>query len=88
MRFDATRFLRKPASYTDFHTADIAPYAKRFHMDLVATGILDEKQLLSLFEDGIMLVQGPHISGPGPVRSDLLVEQPAGAAAERRREQA
>src|SRR5690606_19661110 len=48
VRFDATRFLRKPASYTDFHTADIAPYAKRFHMDLVATGILDEKQLLSL----------------------------------------
>ncbi|HEV7276945.1 MAG TPA: EAL domain-containing protein [Devosiaceae bacterium] len=86
VRFDATRFLRQPASFTDFHTADIAPYAKRFHLDLVATGILDEKQLLSLFEDGIVLVQGPHISGPGPVRPDLLVEHPAGAAAERRRE--
>lgn len=86
VRFDATRFLRQPASFTDFHTADIAAYAKRFHLDLVATGILDEKQLLSLFEDGIVLVQGPHISGPGPVRPDLLVEHPAGAAAQRHRE--
>jgi cyclic-di-GMP phosphodiesterase TipF (flagellum assembly factor) len=80
VRFDATRFLRQPETFTDFHTADIAAYAKRFHMDLVATGIVDEQQLLTLFEDGVVLMQGPHISGPGPVRPDLLVERPAGEA--------
>jgi cyclic-di-GMP phosphodiesterase TipF (flagellum assembly factor) len=79
VRFDATRFLRNPETFTDFHTSDIAAYARRFHMDLVATGIIDEQQLLTLFEDGIVLMQGPHISGPGPVRPDLLVERPAGA---------
>jgi cyclic-di-GMP phosphodiesterase TipF (flagellum assembly factor) len=47
VRFDATRFLRRPESFTDFHAADIAAYARRFHMDLVATGIVDEQQLLS-----------------------------------------
>lgn len=85
VRFDATRFLRKPESFTDFHTSDIAAYARRFQIDLIATGIIDEQQLLTLFEDGIQLVQGPHISGPGPVRPDLLVERPAGAGAELRR---
>lgn len=85
VRFDATAFLRRPESFTDFHTADVAAYAKRFHMDLVATGIVDEQQLLTLFEDGIVLMQGPHISGPGPVRPDLLVERPAGDASEPRR---
>jgi len=75
VRFDATRFLRDPESFTDFHTADIAPYVKRFQIELCATGIIDEQQLLSLFEDGIVLVQGPHIGRPGPVRADLVVER-------------
>lgn len=75
VRFDATRFLRQPESFTDFHTADIAPYAKRFQIELCATGVIDEQQLLSLFEDGITLVQGPHIGRPGPVRADLVVER-------------
>jgi cyclic-di-GMP phosphodiesterase TipF (flagellum assembly factor) len=75
VRFDATRFLRNPESFTDFHTADIAPYAKRFQVELCATGVIDEQQLLSLFEDGIVLVQGPHVGRPGPVRADLLVER-------------
>lgn len=86
VRFDATRFLRNPEDFTDFHTGDIASYARRYHIDLVATGIVDEQQLLSFFEDGIVLVQGPHISGPGPVRPDLLVERPVAAAAPRRAE--
>lgn len=86
VRFDATRFLRDPEQFTDFHTADIAPYARRFHIDLVATGIIDEQQLLTFFEDGVVLVQGPHISGPGPVRPDLLVERPVTSAAPRRAE--
>lgn len=76
VRFDATRFLRQPESFTDFHTADIAPYAKRFEIELCATGVIDEQQLLSLFEDGVLLVQGPHVGRPGPVRADLVVERP------------
>jgi len=75
VRFDATRFLRAPEGFTDFHTADIAPYAKRFQVELCASGVIDEQQLLSLFEDGIVLVQGPHIGRPGPVRADLVVER-------------
>ena len=75
VRFDATRFLRNPEAFTDFHTADIAPYAKRFQVELCGTGVIDEQQLLSLFEDGIILVQGPHIGRPGPVRADLVVDR-------------
>lgn len=76
VRFDATRFLDRPETFTDFHTADVAPYARRFDIELCATGVIDEQQLLSLFEDGIGLVQGPHIGRPGPVRADLVVERP------------
>jgi cyclic-di-GMP phosphodiesterase TipF (flagellum assembly factor) len=75
VRFDATRFLRQPETFTDFHTADISPYAKRFQVELCASGVIDEQQLLSLFEDGIVLVQGPHIGRPGPVRADLVVDR-------------
>lgn len=84
VRFDATRFLHNPEDFTDFHTSDVAPYARRFHIDLIATGIVDEQQLLTFFEDGVVLVQGPHISGPGPVRPDLLVERSVGAPVRRR----
>lgn len=76
VRFDATRFLRQPSAYTDFHTSDVAPYARRFHIDLCATGVVDEQQLLALFEDGITLAQGPHIGAPGPVRPDLRIDRP------------
>ncbi len=86
VRFDATRFLRQPAIYTDFHTSDVAPYARRFHIDLCATGVVDEQQLLALFEDGITLAQGPHIAGPGPVRPDLRVDRPIPVAEPRRAE--
>ena len=73
---DATRFLKQPASYTDFHTGDVAAYTRRFNIELCATGIVEEQQLLALFEDGITLAQGPHIAGPGPVRPDLRIERP------------
>ncbi|HEY0854067.1 MAG TPA: EAL domain-containing protein [Devosia sp.] len=86
VRFDATRFLRQPSIYTDFHTSDVAPYARRFHIDLCATGVVDEQQLLALFEDGIALAQGPHIAGPGPVRPDLRIDRPVLAAEPRRAE--
>lgn len=72
VRVDATRFLRSPDAFTDFHPADVAAYAKRFGMDVVATGLIDEQQLLLLFELGIGFVEGPHIARPGPVRADLV----------------
>ena len=84
VRFDATRFLRQPSIYTDFHTSDVAPYARRFHIDLCATGVVDEQQLLQLFETGIALAQGPHIAGPGPVRPDLRIDRPVLVAEPRR----
>jgi cyclic-di-GMP phosphodiesterase, flagellum assembly factor TipF len=71
VRIDATRFLRQPENFTDFHASDIAAYGRRFGIELIATGIIDEQQLLALFEDGITLAQGPHIAAPGPVRPDL-----------------
>ena len=76
IRIDATRFLRSPESYTDFHAQDVAAYGRRFGIELVATGIIDEQQLLQMFEDGITLAQGPHIAGPGPVRPDLQLDRP------------
>ena len=80
IRVDATRFLRQPDSFTDFHAADIAAYGRRFGIELVATGVIDEQQLLNLFEDGVTLAQGPLIAGPGPVRPDLQLDQPAATA--------
>ena len=75
VRVDATRFLRQPETFTDFHASDVASYGRRFGIELVATGIIDEQQLLSLFEDGVSLAQGPHIAGPGPVRPDLKLDR-------------
>lgn len=76
VRFDTLTFLRQPVSLTDLHTADIAPYARRFSIELCATGVVDEQQLLSLFEDGIVLAKGSHVGRPGPVRPDLLADRP------------
>lgn len=76
VRIDATRFLRQPEMFTDFHAADIAAYGRRFGIELVGAGIIDEQQLLNLFEDGVTLAQGPHIAGPGPVRADLQLDRP------------
>jgi cyclic-di-GMP phosphodiesterase, flagellum assembly factor TipF len=77
VRVDATRFLRQPEAFTDFHLSDVPAYVRRFHIELIATGVIDEQQLLTLLEDGVALVQGPHIGGPGPVRADLMVDRPA-----------
>lgn len=74
LRIDAARFLHEPEVFTDFHAADIANYIARFEITLMATGIANERQIVELLEDGIVLVQGPHIAAPGPVRPDLSVE--------------
>lgn len=76
VRIDATRFLRQPEIFTDFHAADVAAYGRRFGIELIGTGIIDEQQLLHLFEDGVTLAQGPHIAAPGPVRPDLQLDRP------------
>ncbi len=81
VRIDATRFLRQPEGFTDFHASDIAAYGRRFGIELIATGIIDEQQLLALFEDGMTLAQGPHIAKPGPVRPDLKLDRPAAVRA-------
>jgi cyclic-di-GMP phosphodiesterase TipF (flagellum assembly factor) len=71
VRVDAPSFLAAPQTFTDFHTADVTPYLRRFAVELVATGVASEEQLLMLLEDGVELVQGPHISAPRPARADL-----------------
>ena len=86
VRFDAGRFLAEPQSFTDFHSSDVTSYAKRFEVDLIATGIHTEQQILTLLEDGVALAQGPHIAGPGPIRPDLLLERPPAQLAPRRAE--
>ena len=73
VRVDARRFIDNPASYTDFHTADIAAYVNRFEVELIVTNVISEPQILTLLDDGIGLVQGPHISEPGPIRPDLML---------------
>ncbi len=75
VRFDATAFVAAPERFTDFHSADVAAYAKRFGVDLVAEGVADEQQVLTLLEDGIPLAQGTHLAGPGPIRPELLVDR-------------
>jgi cyclic-di-GMP phosphodiesterase TipF (flagellum assembly factor) len=86
VRVDATRFIHDPGQFTDFHASDVSAYARRYHIDLVATGVADEQQLLTLFEAGVSFVQGPHLARPGPVRPDLAVGGERQAPALRRAE--
>jgi cyclic-di-GMP phosphodiesterase TipF (flagellum assembly factor) len=74
LRIDAARFIDEPEVFTDFHASDIANYVARFEVKLLGTGIASESQIVELLEDGITLVQGPHIGAAGPVRSDLVTE--------------
>ncbi|MDB5615730.1 MAG: hypothetical protein JWQ22_3383 [Devosia sp.] len=86
LRVDAAHFIAEPQAFTDFHAADIANYIARFDIKLLATGITNERQIVELLEDGIVLVQGPHIAAPGPVRADLVVESARQAPQLRRAE--
>ena len=74
LRIDAARFIDEPEVFTDFHASDIANYVGRFDIKLLATGIANESQIVELLEDGILLVQGPHIAAPGPARPELMAE--------------
>jgi cyclic-di-GMP phosphodiesterase, flagellum assembly factor TipF len=86
LRIDAERFTTEPQSFTDFHTADISAFVARFGITLIATGIRNEQHILNLLEDGFTLAQGPHIAGPGPVRTDLTLERNRAEPALRRAE--
>lgn len=77
VRLDAARFIEEPTVFTDFHSADIADYVKRFGIELAMTGVTSEEQILSLLDDGIGLAQGPAIARPGPLRPDLRDEPAA-----------
>lgn len=81
----AGRFLDQPQTLADFHAADIAAYARRYNIEIMAVGIVAEQQVLRLYEDGVVLARGPHIGGPGPARPDLVLER-ANAGAPRRAE--
>lgn len=70
-RTDVVRFVNEPTSLTDFHVSDIAAYVKRYGIDLIVTGVRTEQQVLTLLEDGIGLVQGPHLGLPVPIRTEL-----------------
>ncbi|MET3926520.1 EAL domain-containing protein [Devosia sp. 2618] len=74
LRIDAARFIAEPEVFTDFHASDIANYVARFDIKLLGTGVVSERQIVELLEDGIVLIQGPYIAAAGPVRSDLGME--------------
>lgn len=77
VRVDAARFIDTPESFTDFHSSDVTSYLKRFEVDLIATDIHTEEQILTLLEDGVALASGPYIGAAGPARPDLVVDRPA-----------
>ncbi|HTN61867.1 MAG TPA: EAL domain-containing protein [Devosia sp.] len=85
LRVDAARFIEEPEAFTDFHASDIANYLNRFGVNLLATGIANEQQILELLDVGITLIQGPHIAAPGPARPDLMLDRPKSAAPALRR---
>jgi len=68
---DAGRFLTEPETLTDFHSADVTDYARRFGIQIVMTGVATEGQILSLLDDRAGLAQGPAIAMPGPDRTAL-----------------
>lgn len=78
---DASRFLHRPEAFTDFHPSDVAAYARRYGIEMIGCGVIDEQQLLRLFEDGLHLAEGPHIGAAAPARPDLAPRRVAGGLA-------
>lgn len=83
---NASQFIDRSGTLTDFHASDAAEYARRYGIELVGGGVITDQQLLALFEDGVTLARGPFIGGPGPVRADLSVDRSPRPAAPRRAE--
>lgn len=74
LRVDAARFIEAPEAFTDFHISDIADYLSRFDVSLMAIGIDNERQIVELLDNDILLVKGDYIAAPGPVRADLTLD--------------
>jgi len=76
VRVDVVRFLENPEDLIDFHASDVASFLSRSGVTLLVTGIANEGQILELLDDGVTLVQGPHIGKPDAIRTDLMVDRP------------
>ncbi|SFZ86151.1 cyclic-di-GMP phosphodiesterase, flagellum assembly factor TipF [Devosia enhydra] len=74
VRIDAARFVTAPEQLSDFHAPDIVAFTRRYGIEILATDVVTEQQVLSLFEDGVLLAMGPHLGRPEPVRTDLVTE--------------
>jgi cyclic-di-GMP phosphodiesterase TipF (flagellum assembly factor) len=85
LRVPAGPFIEAPEVFTDFHMSDIANYLARFEVSLLATGIENERQIVELLDNDIVLVKGDYIAAAGPVRSDLVLESARPAAPQLRR---
>jgi cyclic-di-GMP phosphodiesterase TipF (flagellum assembly factor) len=88
LRIDAARLIGSTHIYTDFHLSDIASYVGRFDMTLLATGVTDERQVVELLDNEIMLVQGALIAPPGPLHPEMLLEPTRTVAPQQRTEPA
>jgi cyclic-di-GMP phosphodiesterase TipF (flagellum assembly factor) len=71
VRVDASRFINRPEEFTDFHISDVADYARRYGIEIIATGAVGEQQLMGLYENGVTLAQGPFVGVAGPARPHL-----------------
>lgn len=80
VRVDATRFLDQPEAFTDIHTSDIASLLERSGIDLMASAIKSESQIINLLEDGFGFAQGHYMAAAGPIRPDLVGERLAPVA--------
>lgn len=80
VRVDATRFTDQPEAFTDIHTSDIASFLERSGIDLMATAIRSEDQIITLLEDGFGFAQGHYMAAAGPIRPDLVGERLAPVA--------
>lgn len=76
LRIEAGALLADPQHFTDFHLSDIASYLARFGIELIASGISSEREIVELLEDGITLVQGPYLSSPAPAEADTVAARP------------
>lgn len=76
---DATRFIETPETYTEFHTADVTDFIKRYGMQFIMEGVRSEQQVLSLVEETVRYATGHHISKPRPIPKRLMTAEPAPA---------